>query len=181
MNDLGLLIFYWGTLFFGILGGLFVLLTVWLAPFGGLISAVLAYRRGSDAWLYYGLIGSLYTVCLLLPWVYLTWRLMGRRVPFQAIVAGYVGAYLPWGITWFTFVIHSPTEWRLYIIGSAALVVVTSIALWLRMQGANRKSQPDDVNRSYRHRLEDTVYVGPFMLASGQMALLFVALRNEWI
>ena len=180
MNDLGLLV-YWAMLFFGILGGLFVLLTALLAPFGGLISAVLAYKRGSDAWLYYGLIGSLYTVCLLLPWVYLTWRLMERRVPFQAIVAGYVGPYLLWGITWFTFVIYSPAEWRLYIIGSAVLVVVTSIALWLRMQGANRKSQPDDVNRSYRHRLEDTVYVGPFMLASGQMALLFVALRNEWI
>ena len=60
---------------------------VW-APFGALICALIAWRRGLSP-----VAGAVYSALFFLPWVYLAARMLGRAVPKPLAVLPYVVLY----------------------------------------------------------------------------------------
>ncbi len=71
------------------------LVSVMFSPFAAGICMWLARRRGLNVW-YYGLIGAIYSISFLYPWVYLATRLLGRRMSPIIVIAGYVNMYVWW-------------------------------------------------------------------------------------
>ena len=71
------------------------LVSVVFSPFAAGICMWLARRRGLNVW-YYGLVGAIYSLSYLYPWVYLAMRLLGRRMSPIIVIAGYVNLYVWW-------------------------------------------------------------------------------------
>ena len=65
------------------------------APFGALICAILARKRGMNAWRY-AAVGALYSVLFFWPWVYLVARMDDRTLHRGLIVLFYFGVYVLW-------------------------------------------------------------------------------------
>ena len=76
---------------------------VW-APFGALICALIAWRRGLNP-RRYAVAGAAHSVLFFLPWVYLAARMLGVRVPKPLVVLGCAVAYAAWlqGIAQYSF------------------------------------------------------------------------------
>ncbi len=72
------------------------------SPFAALISWHVARRRGLNE-RRHALAGAAYSVFLLLPWILLLVELLGRRVPWFAVLLSYVLLYFVWlsGPVWF--------------------------------------------------------------------------------
>ncbi len=75
-----------------------VLVSVVFSPFAAGICMWLARRRGLNVW-HYGLIGAIYSLSFLYPWIYLATRLLGRRMSGKIVIAGYVNMYV-WWVAW---------------------------------------------------------------------------------
>ena len=65
------------------------------APFGALICARIAGKRGLNVWRYAGA-GALYSLLLFWPWVYLVLRMKDRSLHRGLIVLFYVVVYFTW-------------------------------------------------------------------------------------
>ena len=92
---------------------------VW-APFGALICALIARRRGLSS-RRYAIAGAACSALFFMPWVYLTARMSGRATPKPLVVLSYVLLYASW--------IIGP---ELYIYSLSSLVVgVLPGSLWV--------------------------------------------------
>ena len=65
------------------------------APFGALICARIARKRGLNVWRYAG-VGALYSILLFWPWVYLALRMNDKTLHRGLIVLFYVVVYFTW-------------------------------------------------------------------------------------
>ena len=102
--------------FAGVILGVFLILlpytsVAWM-PFAVLITFLIAYMRNQDTKLYTQR-GALYSLLLIMPWIYLTVRMFGNRVPTGLIKTGYIILYFLWaaatvmGVWALTFFKHS--------------------------------------------------------------------------
>ena len=83
------------------------LVSVVFSPVAAVTCMWLARRRGLKVW-YYGLIGAIYSVFFLYPWIYLATRMLGRRMSRKIVTAGYINMYV-WWIAWLYSVFHIAT------------------------------------------------------------------------
>ena len=67
---------------------------VW-APFGALVCALIAWRRGLSPYRC-AVAGAAYSALFFLPWVYLAARMLGWAIPKPLIALPYVVLYLSW-------------------------------------------------------------------------------------
>ena len=67
---------------------------IW-APFGALICALIAWRRGLNPYRY-GVAGAAYSALFFLPWAYLAARMLGWAIPKPLIALPYVVLYASW-------------------------------------------------------------------------------------
>ena len=151
---------------------------IW-APFAAVISAWQSYRRGSEIWWYYGLIGAIYSLCFLFPWFYLAIRLAGRGVPIKIIVTAYSIIYMFWlvglSVAFFlttgTFSTPSPIFLlAFYINGAVAILSVVGL-LWSLQHRISQERQQSS-GRYYRHTVRDFAYLTPFVFTAA-LPLLF--------
>ena len=191
MEDIGVLgtayvMLYWSLLAFAAFTT-FLLLPMCLlwAPVGGFISVSQARRGGSDIWLYYGLVGALYSIALFVPWVYLTLRLSGKKVAPKIVKLGYVMIYATWTITLvFTFTLlladlgdnlgsplpalAIPAIWLITLIGVVAIPL--SIRKLVQDSKANdHEGALQHSSNNYRHKPRDFLYLTPFVFAAVQL------------
>ena len=153
-------------------------LSVLLAPFAGVICAWIALRRGANA-ISSGLLGAIYSIALLLPWIYLVTRLLGRRMPRIVILGGYVAIYMYWSVLLSTIyilsVVESPssTDYVEQTIGRVLLFIFAPVAVvsaWFplherssRLKASNFETQLS--SGEYRHTPRDLVFIVPFLFA----------------
>lgn len=67
---------------------------VWM-PFGGITCALLARKRNLNVWKY-GLVGTVYSAALFMPWIYLMRRLRIERQPSEEMVFDYDPLLIIW-------------------------------------------------------------------------------------
>ena len=89
-------VFFWGSLFvsFFLLPLIAVLGLLW-SPIAATISWRLARNRGLHG-LGYAFAGAVYSALFLVPWLYLTMRLVGKMPPIWMIGFSYFLLYLAW-------------------------------------------------------------------------------------
>lgn len=158
-------------------------LSVLLAPGAAVISVLQARRREPSMWWYYGVIGALYFMFLTLPWIYLTLRLSGRRIPIGVIVAGYTFTYLFWLISLlFTFLTLGNDVGNNFVLVSAASGVATTMVVSARFlvreaRRIDERQWAGNLEPHYRVTLRNSAYVLPFILAISQLLLLEWSIR----
>lgn len=157
-------------------------ISVFCAPIAGFVCARQARVRGLNS-LYYGFVGALYSVFLLLPWIYLTLRLRGRRVPHSLIVNSYLFIYMAWILCLLNAFVYAfflsgsysypPNDphWvaPLAFYAGGALFVLSVFALGLAGPGPQRPQDRTQLSsKNYEHKFVDIVYVAPFALTATQ-------------
>ena len=163
------------------------------APFGALICARIASKRGLNVLRYAGA-GALYSLLLFWPWVYLALRMNDKRMHRGLIVLFYVVVYFTWlsaiGILFYGGLYNHPglaqvanlsNPWMW--IGSGELAVAgTGVALWwVSLTRLNRRYKNIDSRESNDVRastLPVFVYLAP---VAGAIAwILAVMLSIYW-
>ena len=142
------------------------------APFASVICMLIALRRGQSI-LSYGLLGALYSIAYLLPWIYLITRLSGRRMPRKVIMVGYVAIYVngiavSFGLFALAFLDYEgyggETAWTLL----TGLVLIVGASTWLLGIIHRWRTDPHretkHSSKEYTHTPEDLVYLTPFLL-----------------
>ena len=141
---------------------------VW-APFGALICALIAWRRGLSP-RRYAVAGAAHSVLFFLPWVYLAARMLGVRVPKPLVVLGCAVAYAAWlqGIAQYSFM-HWATDddyrmllaW-LFNIGMAiaSLALITRVGSWKASRLRSHCPAPGDAPS--RDAPPHPAYLAPF-------------------
>ena len=171
-------IFIFGPPIYSILWGIWILFSVVFSPFAAGICMWLALRRGLNVWRY-GLIGAIYSVFSLLPWLYLVTRMSGRRMPRTIAIAGYVVLYFSWFTLLFTVYqtfIFLPLEpdvqeiWVSSVFLSIAAIAAVGSALALISSHKRWEELPGDYTLNSR----DLVYIAPFTLAHVTLIAAYV-------
>lgn len=141
---------------------------VW-APFGALICALIAWRRGLNP-RRYAVAGAAHSVLFFLPWVYLAARMLGVRIPKTLVVLGCAVAYAAWlqGIAQYSFM-HWATDddyrmllaW-LFNIGMAiaSLALITRVGSWKASRLRSYWAPPQDAPS--RDAPPHPAYLAPF-------------------
>ncbi len=174
-----------GTLAVGIvLFFVFLLAGVWLpasvlwAPFAAFVSARRAHAVGLNA-AYFGLVGALHSVALLLPWIYLMMRLSGNRLHVAIVFVGYLGVSSIWLLSmWITYVFMSERSGALAILTTLGSVVLMTVALTqvlLTYRKLNAQEGSPNGPMHYEHTLSDLWYIAPFGVTYAQALVLAYA------
>ena len=163
-----LLIFYTGA------GG--AVATAW-APFGALVCALIAWRRGLNPYRC-GVAGAAYSALFFLPWVYLAVRMLGWTIPKPLMALPYVVLYGLWAYgparysceIWMDAEAHRPA-W-LFAWLANMFTMVASLLLLTPFKRINpfyraRRDAP------LRDTLPNPVYLLPFALFWGWTVALF--------
>ena len=148
---------------------LLVPLSIVWAPFAALISASQARRRGSTDWRYYRMVGALYSVLLLLPWIYLTLRLAGRTVPLSLIRGVYIAIYVLWAfylLITFYLRLASPQNDAQFWLVLAVGIFAFFVSAWMLIRHTVGNDQQEGVQHTendYRLTQRGLVYLTPFV------------------
>ena len=181
MEDIGILgvfflTLYWTALILSAVTEMLLLpICLLLAPFAAVITSTLAFRQGSNVWWYYGLVGALYAVFLLLPWIYLAWRLAGRTMSPRLIMAGYISVYVFWAIIlaatslFLMDGLRDPVALPLVLFLSAVAFVASAKSLFRVVSRRSQGVAAEHYEDRYKHTLRDFVYLAPFVLATAQV------------
>ena len=178
---MGSIIIYWGPVMIAIVASRYWLPLgiIWMLP-AAVLSMMQAKKRGYPV-VYYGVIGALYSLFLLLPWIYLTSRLQNKNIPYCAIVTGYALVYLYWVSLLVPYQIllsdFGPEYSNFLVLGSAVAAIVSAGALLSRRHGKSRSvaffyGRAEHPSGEYRHAIRDVVYIFPFIMTFVHVALL---------
>ena len=158
---------------------LFLALGIVWAPFAATISALQSYKRGSEIWWYYGLVGAIYSLCFLFPWFFLAVRLSGKRISLWFIVAGYFVLYIFWilglifAFSFGTSTFKTPSlTFLLAFYSSGAVAILSAVGLLWSLQHRIRQERQQSSDRYYRHTVSDFAYLTPFVFTAA-LPLLF--------
>ena len=147
-----------------------------LSPFATAITVWLSYTQRRNIY-YYGFVGALCSLFLLLPWFYVTFWMFGKRLPNGLVVGVYCIVYAIWTLCLiFTYVIE-PNLHALAIvsitIGCVAAVSSGSVLMWRYNRGYKvGRSRYFEGKRVSDLGLSDIVYGLPFALLTAQIVLL---------
>ncbi len=153
---------------------------VW-APFGALICALIAWRRGLSP-RRCAIAGAVCSALFFLPWVYFAARAMGWSVPKPLVVFSYVLLYLTWwrGPFQFSYIIWSGGRdpypalwlcaWALITLAMAASLLMTTTPIFDKVNPFRRASRDDG---PMRDTLPNPVYLLPFALLWGSVLIVF--------
>ena len=92
-----------------------------LAPFAGLVTGLMARSKGLSAWKY-GAVGAFYCALIILPWLYLVARMVGRKPNAFCVMSGYGFLYGLWlfGQVCSFGVLNAATNFSRRVSGSSA-------------------------------------------------------------
>ena len=146
------------------------------SPFGALICALIARRRGLPVKYYAGM-GAWYCALLLLPWIYLVLRMMGRAVSRGWISFGYFILYAVWFIgsvclmaliTMLSFVNRlEPLVVGVFANCLLVTLLAANVYMWIssvRAMSGARMAPKDDQEADHRI-IPDQFYLRPFLYA----------------
>ena len=173
------LLLYWITLSIGFLTLLVMLTSIVLAPFAGILSVVQARQHGYASWLY-GLAGTVFSLHLLLPWLYIALRLSGTAVPPLLIRAVYIIAIVIWAIYLVNgFVTLGIVEnigpfFRLVLYTGTLAFAVTVVLLVRNFNLDQRRKRARQTENDFRLNVRDFAYLTPFTF------LIFHPLALAW-
>lgn len=150
-------------LFFPLMVALYGIL---LAPIAAIFSALLAFRRGLSPW-YFGFIGGVYFLFYALPFIYLTMRILGRRLPKGVLYTGYIIHILLFTLSYFAvpdLFVRSASGLSLVLAITIAIIVLGRLlpsehSLYGRIIGND-----DNPKVEYVHTPRHIVYTAPFMV-----------------
>ena len=130
------------------------------APFGALICARMARRRGLNAWRY-AAAGALYSILFFWPWVYLVARMDDRRLHRWLIALFYFGVYVVLtcaiGILVFDGLYNHPgwaqvanlsNPWVWLSSGELIAATAGIVAWWLSLTGLIKRQRIDSAGRN---------------------------------
>ena len=152
---------------------------VW-APFGALICALIAWRRGLSPYRY-AIAGAACSALFFLPWVYLAARMLGWAIPKPLAVLPYVVLYASWlqGPAQFSY---DAWDWGIDEAYPGATWLFAWIANMFTMIASLLMMTPiEKVNPFYRARRDaplrdaplNPIYLLPFALLWGWTVALF--------
>ena len=146
-------------------------------------AAVMCYNRAALAGLNstrYAVVGALYSVLFLMPLIYLSARMDGKRVPKALVVLGYVVLY---GGIWlggaiaglaasFSFSFNFGFGGGSGLANGIAIALLCINALSMIVSLAILAQAPEDsMDKGYRETLPPFAYILPFALAFGWTAV----------
>ena len=174
------LLLYWITLSIGFLTLLVMLISIVLAPLAGILSVVQARQHGYASWLYYGLAGTVFSLHLLLPWLYISLRLSGTAVPPLLIRAVYIFAIVIWaiylvnGFVTLGIVANIGPFFRLVLYTGTFAFAVTVVLLVRNFNLDQRRMRARQTENDFRLSVRDFAYLTPFTF------LIFHPLALAW-
>ena len=181
MAELGTLVFWVVVISTAIVTFIWLPLSILWAPFAAFISARQARTQGSEIWWQYGLLGALYSVSFLLPWIYLAWRLSQRRMPISLIMTGYISIYILWLLSlFFTFsflTTESQVVALLALFVGVAFGILSTFVLLRNVSRDRFRDQLQPFSKFHEEPFRDLPYIAPFILAFVQMIILNWAIR----
>ena len=161
---------------------------VW-APFGALICALTARRRGLSR-RRYAIAGAVCSALFFLPWVYLAARMLGWAIPKPLVVIFYVVLYAAWLQGPFQLSYDAWADgggdpypsalWLCIWLGNISTMMVSMFLMTPIAKKINplRRANRNDVPT--RDTLPASVYLLPFALLWGWTAVLVALLTLIW-
>ena len=159
------------------------------APFGALVCAVLARRRGLSP-RRYAVAGAAHSAFFFLPWVYLVARMLGWVIPKPLVAIPYFVLYAAWlqGTfqlsydLWTGFGgLYPNALWLCMWLGNILTMMASMLLLMTPIAkkiSPFRRANRDDV--LVRDTLPNPVYLLPFALLWGWTAVLMALLTLIW-
>ena len=181
------------------LGSALLVIGILFSPFAALKCARVAEDKGLSMWRY-ALVGGLFSIALLLPWMYLIRRMQGTQVSYKSIRWSYLALYIFWLLLLITHPIGTPDwhvetrieftwtyfssnwadfpdavkntllAWVAILLFSAITFAISLIVLWRRSSVKNY-----DPENQRHDELPRFVYIMPFVCVSVHVIGTFIA------
>ena len=158
------------------------------APFGALVCAVLARRRGLSP-RRYAFAGAAHSAFFFLPWVYLVARMLGWVIPKPLIAIPYAVLYAAWlqgpfqlsYDSWTGFDDLYPNAlWLCVWLGNILTMMVSMLLMMSIAKRINPFRHESRAVVPVRDTLPNPVYLMPFALLWGWTAVLMALLTLVW-
>ncbi len=156
--------------------GLALVVGVAWAPFAALICARVAHAKGLDVWRY-ALVGAIYSVLFLGPWIYLVARMHNKTLPNSVIRGAYVLLFgLVWPLSALSFIPLAIALPQPFGVGSLLLLLLSVVTWFISKKRLNSWHQlhshmADEANT---YIVPHHAYIMPFVYASMWIAIAIV-------
>ena len=154
-----------------------ILFGVLFAPVASLVCAIIARHRGMDV-RRYALTGGIYSMLLILPWVYLVGRMFNSYPPKFLVKVAYAVLHFAWlggPICWLWFIVNAPPFVRSNAFFGdnpivAVILLLANIVTWLASivrLGQAAKESTGNSQADEGDPMPRMVYLLPFGLTVG--------------